>query len=210
MNRLGRYLLYFSLLADVHGSIGVQVPFASNFAAKFGVQDASAPKASRLRSMRMNAELSERGFLTFRQGVQSDLPLIASRLLSEKMNPIIPSTSNFVVATLQNETVAFGQLRPLGDTSWELASLYVEKKNRGKRIGSALLDRLVQRHKEINQDADLYLLTLNRTSKFYEKSGFSRVDVSKVPAPMRAEFAAGKYVASFFAKDDLVTMKLFL
>ncbi|GAB5358007.1 hypothetical protein AAMO2058_000422000 [Amorphochlora amoebiformis] len=165
----------------------------------------------RLRSSSEGEDMGEK--IEWKEAEASDIAWIASRLLKEKMNPIISEPKNFLVAFSNGERVACGQVRRIGGTergmAHELCSLYVEDSMRGKGIGTRTLRRLIDKHWfEGHTNPDLFLLTLKRTAGFYERLGFETVDVTSVPKPMQAEYALGKVVASLVANDQLVCMLL--
>eukprot|EP00471_Norrisiella_sphaerica_P003682 CAMPEP_0184489936 /NCGR_PEP_ID=MMETSP0113_2-20130426/16690_1 /TAXON_ID=91329 /ORGANISM="Norrisiella sphaerica, Strain BC52" /LENGTH=150 /DNA_ID=CAMNT_0026873607 /DNA_START=350 /DNA_END=802 /DNA_ORIENTATION=- len=145
----------------------------------------------------------------WRHGKIFDLPWLASRLIGERMNPLIPDPSRFLIAvTERNEKIACGQIRPVEDSKYELASLFVEPAYRQKGIGSQTVEKLMTRHQSTESAGkDVYLLTLNRTHRFYEKLGFRIIEVNLAPSMMQAEYSIGKQIAAISANDSLVVMK---
>lgn len=89
------------------------------------------------------------GDLAFRQARPAEAPLILSRLLREKMNPIGVRPERFVIAwDKPNGAVAgFGQIRPVGDGACELASLIVEPRYRGLGVGTVIVTKLLAQHR---------------------------------------------------------------
>lgn len=179
--------------------------------------------------------------LTLRRGVESDANTIRFAILKEKMNPLGLDPRRFVVAEEGGQLVGFGQLKPWetlsrrrkGDLvgnvvrflnlepNWrgqllELASLVVMPEHRGRGVGTALLNRLIEDSIDakdpetlLKQETTLCLLTLKSTVGFYEKAGFSVISSEQyVPRPLQAELAAGKVVAAVVADDECVAMKL--
>ena len=151
--------------------------------------------------------------LKFREGTLFDAPPIAAKLLSMKMNPLGVDPSRFLVAESDGARIGFGQIRPLGDTSdgskplWELASIYVEDDFRGKGIGSALVQRLLERHTSQGRAlTDTFLLTLEPTVNWYEQFGFERLPTSRVPKPMELEVKAGEALSAVLG-NKLVAMQ---
>jgi N-acetylglutamate synthase-like GNAT family acetyltransferase len=174
-------------------------------------------------------------------GVESDANTIRFAILKEKMNPLGLDPRRFVVAEEGGQLVGFGQLKPWetlsrrrkGDLvgnvvrflnlepNWrgqllELASLVVMPEHRGRGVGTALLNRLIEDSIDakdpetlLKQETTLCLLTLKSTVGFYEKAGFSVISSEQyVPRPLQAELAAGKVVAAVVADDECVAMKL--
>ena len=178
--------------------------------------------------------------LTLRRGVESDANTIRFAILKEKMNPLGLDPRRFVVAEEGGQLVGFGQLKPWetlsrrrkGDLvgaavrflnlepNWrgqllELASLVVMPEHRGRGVGTALLNRLIEDSIDakdpetlLKQETTLCLLTLKSTVGFYEKAGFSVISSEQyVPRPLQAELAAGKVVAAVVADDECVVMR---
>ena len=103
----------------------------------------------------------------------------------------------------QGDMIGFGQIRPLDSIYSELASLYVYPEHRNRGIGSALVEKLLQRH-----DADPFhskrvcLLTLKPTVRFYEKHGFvEQISIDDLPSALQFEFRAGSLVSSILGND---------
>ncbi|MDB9924840.1 GNAT family N-acetyltransferase [bacterium] len=113
----------------------------------------------------------------------------------------------------------------------ELSSLVVEPKKRGQGVGSAIVRRLVEDARvgssggadssasasvessttssTSNTLPMLCLLTLRKTTLFYEKLGFQQIISDEyVPRPLMVELALGRIVARIVAKDDCVAMKM--
>ena len=150
--------------------------------------------------------------LKFREGTLFDAPPIAAKLLSMKMNPLGVDPSRFLVAESDGARIGFGQIRPLGDANegpscWELASIYVEDDFRGKGIGSAIVQRLLERHTSQGRAlTDTFLLTLEPTVNWYEQFGFERLPTSRVPKPMELEVKAGEALSAVLG-NKLVAMQ---
>lgn len=68
--------------------------------------------------------------LALRQGEWKDLPLIATTIVKEKMNPLGLQPTRFYVAEINGAVVGFGQVRPLLPGAVELASLSVLPEHR--------------------------------------------------------------------------------
>lgn len=125
-------------------------------------------------------------------------------LFQEAMNPLSISKRTLLVAQSDDGSmVGFGQIRPLDGVYSELASLYVDPEHRQQGIGSALVEKLLQRH-----DADLMapprvcLLTLQPTTTFYERHGFMvHTCIDDLPASLQFEFTAGSLVSTFLGND---------
>lgn len=78
---------------------------------------------------------------------------------------------------------------------WELASVYVLPKYRGRGVGSELVRRIMREHLLLDRSAaDVYALTLESTLGWYAELGFSKTDEDEIPSPMRFEVAAGSVI----------------
>ncbi|CAM9266574.1 unnamed protein product [Discosporangium mesarthrocarpum] len=141
---------------------------------------------------------SQQTDVNFRAGEPGDKVLIMKTLTGMLMNPLSVDTENFIVAEEKGDVVGFGQVRPVGGGNFELASLHVEEAHRGQGIGTALARRLLAAFEDKANRADLYLLTLAGTTKFYNKIGFVEVEAKDTPATLRAELAVGSFIQSFF------------
>ncbi|EOD08451.1 hypothetical protein EMIHUDRAFT_249102 [Emiliania huxleyi CCMP1516] len=144
--------------------------------------------------------------LAVRPAAPSEAPVLLSRLVRERMNPLSVDPERFLVAWDEpNGIAAFGQIRPLGSDASELASLVVEPRYRGLGVGTMLAAKLLARHRSgADSSKPLYLVTLQRTQPFYERLGFA--PVSSPPTEMRLEVAAGSVVARLAAGQNLVCM----
>mmetsp|Transcript_13597 Transcript_13597/g.41369 ORF Transcript_13597/g.41369 Transcript_13597/m.41369 type:complete len:182 (+) Transcript_13597:78-623(+) len=147
------------------------------------------------------------GDVLFRPAQSSEAPLILSRLIREKMNPIGLQPEHFLIACDKpsGEVAGFGQIRPLGAQACELASLVVEPRYRGLGLGTVLVTKLLAKHRASEEAGKpVFLLTLASTVPFYERLGFSLV--ADPPTPMKFEMAAGSVVAKLATGKQIVCM----
>lgn len=93
---------------------------------------------------------------------------------------------------------------------YELASIFVEDEWRGRGIGTAIIERLLDRHVSEGRGdlSDIYLLTLDSTCGWYENlpRAFVRVPKAQVPTSMAFEVSAGEAL-SFLLGNTLVCMR---
>lgn len=159
--------------------------------------------------------------LQLRSAAPKEIPYVRKILLQSAMNPLSLHPSNVLVAVVtdpltskQDTVVGFGQIRPLEDQFYELASLFVLPEYRHQGIGTKLVGELLRRHDESmgtkgsSLSSTVCLLTLKPTTSFYQKHGFSVVDspsLLKLPSSIQMEHAAGTAL-SFFLGNDLVCM----
>eukprot|EP00611_Tribonema_gayanum_P022605 TRINITY_DN4571_c0_g1_i1.p2 TRINITY_DN4571_c0_g1~~TRINITY_DN4571_c0_g1_i1.p2 ORF type:complete len:213 (-),score=61.43 TRINITY_DN4571_c0_g1_i1:416-1054(-) len=157
--------------------------------------------------------------LTYRPGHEADKPFIQSTLFSLKMNFLLLDPKNFIVAvdpeedagdqTCSADPVGFGQIRPLNQRDFELASVYVCEEARGRGVGSAIVTALLRQHAARHGGGALprtFLLTLADTTRFYERLGFRAADTAALPLTMRLELLAGSAIQALLG-GRLVAMQ---
>ena len=142
-----------------------------------------------------------RSALEFRRGLASDAGPIRLAMAKALMNPLDIDVSRFVVAAEGSERVGFAQLKPLGENSFELASVYVQPRFRDRGIGAELVRRALERRK---LSSDVFLLTLDRTAHFYGHLGFHILQ--DLPSALYFEFAAGNIITGIIG-ERLVCMR---
>mmetsp|Transcript_10443 Transcript_10443/g.20268 ORF Transcript_10443/g.20268 Transcript_10443/m.20268 type:complete len:217 (+) Transcript_10443:23-673(+) len=133
----------------------------------------------------------------------SDLALISKIMRQELMNPLFLSKENFMVMRSGHteEIEAFGQIRPVGKSDYELASVYVMKSCRQEGKGSEVVGSLLEsfyNDKPSGSNCALYVLTLGRTAPFFCKLGFrqlSATECKSIPVTLQAEMALGQLVS---------------
>ncbi|GHP06370.1 hypothetical protein PPROV_000511500 [Pycnococcus provasolii] len=193
---------------------------------------------NRTRTCASSSSFDVRGYRA-RPAGEDDAGKIASMVLREAMNPLGLKTDRFLVVEddeNSGEIAAFGQLKPWpclyrqqnavgaviraldlkpdwSGELYEMASIVVAKKHRGKGVGSELVRQLITRQHDIEND-NLVLLTLAGTSEFYRQAvsplglTFERLEEEDVPRPIKPELFWGKKLARAVANDDLVVLKL--
>ncbi|CAM9093724.1 unnamed protein product [Laminaria digitata] len=145
----------------------------------------------------------------FRAALPEELGAIRGVLAGMLMNPMSVDVQNFICAEEEGLLVGFGQVRAIGGSEFELASLHVNESHRRRGIGSSLVRQLVDEFVETHgpgQLEKLYLLTLKDAAIFYEKLGFNVVSPEEAPAVLKAERAVGSFIQSFFG-NSLVCMR---
>jgi N-acetylglutamate synthase-like GNAT family acetyltransferase len=165
----------------------------------------------------------------FRHPTPKDIWTARMILLQEAMNPFSISiqNNNFIVAfdnatttattsttrgedqqqqqqqTHQPPMVGFGQIKQVDEKYSELASLYVYPQYRNKGIGGAIVETLLSNHraeKNSKNTTKVCLLTLERTTRFYERHGFHQVtdgiERKRLPKQVQLEYVAGSVISS--------------
>ena len=146
--------------------------------------------------------------ITMKPATTSHATAIRSSVFRERMNPLGLDIANFVVACeADDDIVACGQVRKLPGTreDYELASLIVVPAQRKKGFGSMLVRELLR--VRVPKSASVYVTTPTRTSDFYEKLGFQKINEDEAPLPLRFEMGIGRFVVSVITGDSLVCLK---
>ena len=149
---------------------------------------------------------------TVRPANDLDVAWARTILVQQAMNPLSLSTKHLLVACHEEKetwsVLGFGQIRPLDAHCSELASLFVLPEHRGQGVGSGIVRELLRRHVEENPHSRICLLTLQSTSKFYERFGFREAnheERKRLPTAIQLEYNLGS-VLSFVLGHDLVCM----
>eukprot|EP00897_Mesotaenium_endlicherianum_P007284 jgi/Mesen1/6584/ME000336S05802 len=165
--------------------------------------------------------------ITFRPATSADMPTIQRLVFSEYMNPLGLQCERFVVA---DGGPALGLLGAAQVKEWptasgsssgsvsgsdsgsgssfapppllELRSLVVLPRHRGKRVGSRLVEYLLN---TLEGRGSLYILTIGRSISFYERLGFKEV-THAIPKQLQLEAWLGGIVARFAAQDRCLCM----
>lgn len=111
----------------------------------------------------------------------------------------------FVVAVNErNEMIGCGQLKPHGQEVIELASLAVYPEHRGKGVGRAIIEHLLQQ-----APRPLYLICESSNGPLYEKFGFRIITYDEMPRYFqRISKLAGLAATLVQRQEQLLVMKL--
>ncbi|CAM9453973.1 unnamed protein product [Ectocarpus sp. 13 AM-2016] len=142
--------------------------------------------------------------LHFRPAAKTEQGTIQKIVVGMLMNPMSIDVSNFICAEQEGALVGFGQVRPIGGSNYELASLHVDESYRGRGIGSSVVRQLVTGYVSTHgegQIRNLYLLTLDSTVPFYEKNGFAIAPAHEIPTVLKVERAVGSLLQSLFGNS---------
>ena len=122
------------------------------------------------------------GKCTIREARPQDLPAIKALLKSEKLNASGLRPSRFLVAEVGGEIVGCGQIKRYPGLR-ELGSLAVRREWRGQGIGSALVERLLERG-----GGKVYLLCAPHLEGFYRRFGFQPLDLRAMPLVLKIKY----------------------
>jgi amino-acid N-acetyltransferase len=105
-------------------------------------------------------------------------------LLAKEMVGYYESVQEFLVAEADGEVIGCGALHVMWQDLAEVRTLAVSRRWRGRRVGHALLDALVQRARTLGLSR-LFCLTFE--VDFFTSHGFAPIDGTPVPTDVYAE-----------------------
>lgn len=113
---------------------------------------------------------------------EEDQGAIRAIVRTAGINPLGLDWHRFLLAlNEEGEIIGCGQVKQHGDGSRELASIAVKEEHRGRGIGTALVERLLELH-----PPPLYLTCRERLEPFYTRFGFEAVyDSESMPRYFR-------------------------
>jgi N-acetylglutamate synthase-like GNAT family acetyltransferase len=120
--------------------------------------------------------------LLIRPATRGDQPAIRSLIHAVGINPIGLSWRRFYVVDSENgDFLGCGQIKIHGDGSKELASIAVQENARGKGVASMIIKTLLIQDPE----RPLYLMCQAHLESFYNKFGFSSIQLMDMPRYFR-------------------------
>ena len=130
--------------------------------------------------------------LVIRRARTSDVPEIkrlvdtyAGRILLEKnLVTLYEAIQEFWVAELDDDVVGCGALHVLWSDLGEVRTVAVDPRVKGRGIGHALVDRLLEVARELNLQR-LFVLTFE--TEFFGRHGFAEIDCTPVTAEVYEE-----------------------
>lgn len=130
--------------------------------------------------------------LVIRRARTSDVPEIkrlvdtyAGRILLEKnLVTLYEAIQEFWVAELDDDVVGCGALHVLWSDLGEVRTVAVDPRVKGRGIGHALVDRLLEVARELNLQR-LFVLTFE--TEFFGRHGFAEIDGTPVTAEVYEE-----------------------
>ncbi len=105
-------------------------------------------------------------------------------LLGRSQLEIFETVRDFTVADLEGEIVGVCALHFWWMDMGEVRSLVVKRRYRGKGIGRALVEKVIEEAKELGASK---VFALTRKEDFFKKLGFKRVDKSILPQKVWGE-----------------------
>lgn len=108
----------------------------------------------------------------------------------------------FTVAYVNGHVVGCVRIRPVSESIWMLASLAVHPQFRERGIGTNLVSKCVASF----QKRPIYLLCYADREHFYIKNGFTRIDPSNLPDPLRTGYFRARERSE--GKNEVMAMVL--
>lgn len=150
----------------------------------------SSVRANQVKSSRQNS------LYQFRRATEHDFPAIKALIREVQINPMGLHWQNFLIAVdSQGRLIGCGQINAHQDGSYELASIAVVPDWRRVGIASQMILQLLESHPET-----LYLTCRAELGTFYQRFGFSVIDLDEMPPYFRRI----SRIVSFIRKSGLL------
>ncbi len=130
-----------------------------------------------------------------------DQAAITAMVRGAHLNPMDLRWHRFLVAEDETGIVGAVQIRPHDGTP-ELASLVVRKDQRGRGIGSQLIQSVITQSPQT-----LYLFCRPQLEDYYARFGFRAIDVQEAPPSLRVRYAIGRFITRLVVKRPVLMMK---
>jgi N-acetylglutamate synthase-like GNAT family acetyltransferase len=143
--------------------------------------------------------------ITLRPATAADQPRIVQMIREAQINPMGLHWQNFVLAVDDEagRVIGTGQIKPHGDGSRELASIYVEPAHQQRGIAHQIIQHLIA-----HSAGTLYLTCMSSMGTFYERFGFRAVTVDEMTPYFRRLMRVVRLVRIFVRGDEtLLVMK---
>ena len=124
---------------------------------------------------------SQGAIFTIQRAQKINVIKIKQLILKSGLNPTALNWRNFFIAKdTDGNFIACGQVKVHVDGTMEMASLAVKKDWHHKGVGSALVERLLEKY-----PIRLYLMCQSSLGSYYEKFGFQAIDEAEMPKYFR-------------------------
>ena len=130
-----------------------------------------------------------------------DQATIAAMVRGAHLNPIDLRWQRFLVAEDETGIVGAVQIRP-HDGAPELASLVVREDQRGRGVGSRLIQALIAQ-----SPRTLYLFCRPQLEGYYARFGFRAIGVKEAPPSLRVRYAIGRIITRLIVGRPMLMMK---
>lgn len=141
---------------------------------------------------------------TLRPAQADDDRVIHDLVQEARINPTALDWKRFVVAEdPRGEVIGCGQVKSHGDGSRELASIAVRPEWRGRGVGTAIIQHLLERDPGV-----LYLICRSRLGPYYEKFGFRAIEEAEMPRYFRRLARLASLIEALrLMGDEMLVMK---
>ena len=130
-----------------------------------------------------------------------DQATITAMVRGAHLNPIDLRWQRFLVAEDETGIVGAVQIRP-HDRASELASLVVREDQRGRGVGSQLIQALIAQ-----SPRTLYLFCRPQLKDYYARFGFRALGVKEAPPSLRVRYAIGRIITRLIVGRPILMMK---
>ena len=130
-----------------------------------------------------------------------DQATIAAMVRRARLNPIDLRWQRFLVAEDETGIVGAAQIRP-HDGTLELSSLVVREDQRGRGIGSQLIQVLIAQ-----SPGTLYLFCRSQLENYYARLGFRAIGVKEAPPSLRMRYAVGRIITRLVVGRPVLMMR---
>ncbi len=130
-----------------------------------------------------------------------DQATITAMVRGARLNPMDLRWQRFLVAEDGTGIVGAVQIRP-HDGTLELASLVVREDQRGRGIGSQLIQALIAQ-----SPGSLYLFCRSQLEGYYARFGFRAIGVQEAPPSLRIKYAIGRIITRLIVGRPVLMMK---
>ena len=130
-----------------------------------------------------------------------DQTTITTMVRRAHLNPIDLRWQRFLVAEDETGIVGVVQIRPHDGTP-ELASLVVREDQRGRGIGSQLVQSLITQ-----LPRTLYLFCRPQLKDYYARFGFRTIGMKEAPPSLRVRYAIGRFITRLIVRRPVLMMK---
>jgi N-acetylglutamate synthase-like GNAT family acetyltransferase len=124
---------------------------------------------------------------------------IVSFIRQAKLNPRNLHWENFLVGEINGQIIGIRQVKVHAQGTREVASGFVLPEYRRQGVSACLMNELLRR-----ETGSLYTMVNEKRASYYERFGFRRIAVDRLPADFRREYRIGRIVTSLmsiFKKD---------
>jgi len=139
--------------------------------------------------------------VNIRPARQEEQERIISLIHQARISPRHLHWERFLVAEENGHIIGIRQVKVHAQGTREVGSGFVLPEYRHQGISARLMNEILSR-----EQGTLYLMCRDQWAPYYEKFGFQRVDIDRLPADFRKEYRIGRLITStisLFMKDKI-------